>query len=199
MENIKDKEKEYNFILDEMNYEIQRSYRSRNKIRLLLKTYVYMGLLLFVIGSLYFAISFFEFNITSSQRMALIFSGVGLLLSLGAKFYVELIKEKEKEQIVRRSEIEKISNFILNWTTLERTLYKLVESKELSDNKFAIGKNLDLLLRKGIISNRDFITLEKALDLRNRIVHGRASTTQEDLNKYSEQLEIITDKIIDKI
>lgn len=199
MENINDKEKEYNFILDEMNYEIQRSYRSRNKIRLLLKTYVYMGLLLFVIGGLYFAISFFEFDITSSQRMALLFSGVGLLLSLGAKFYVELIKEKEKEQTVRRSEIEKISNFILNWTTLERTLYKIVESKELSDNKFAISKNLDLLLRKGIISNRDFITLEKALDLRNRIVHGRASTTQEDLNKYSEQLEIITDKIIDKI
>lgn len=195
----RDQELEYNYYLDEMNYELQRSYRSRNRIRLLLKTYVYIGLLFFIVGGLYFGLSLFELRLSYSQQMALIFSGVGLFLSIGSRFYVDFLKEKEKEQISRKIEIEKITNFILNWSTLERTLFKLVESKEFSDNKFAIGKNLDLLFKRGIISNREFITLEKALDIRNRLVHGRISAAKEDIDKYAEKIAQITDKIIEKI
>jgi hypothetical protein len=194
-----DQELEYRYYLDELNYDLQKSYRSRNRIRLLLRTYVYFGLLLFIIGGLYFGLSFFEFRLSTNQQLALIFSGVGILLSLGAKFYVEVLKEREKEQINRKLEIDKISEFILNWSTFERTIYKLVESKELSNNKFAIGKNIDLLFRKGIISNREYITLERALDVRNRIVHGHPTTPKEGIEKYSEQIAQITDKIVDKM
>lgn len=194
-----DQELEYKYYLDELNYDLQKSYRSRNRIRLLLRTYVYFGLLLFIVGGLYFGLSFFDFRLSYSQQLALIFSGVGILLSLGAKFYVEILKEKEKEQINRKNEIEKISEFILNWSTFERTIYKLVESQELSNNKFAIGKNIELLFKKGIISNREYITLERALDVRNRIVHGHSSATKDGIEKYSEQISRITDKIIDKM
>jgi hypothetical protein len=124
-------------------------------------------------------------------------SGAGLLLSLLAKFYVEFTKEREKEYEKRNRELENISTFILNWATLERATSHFFRFNKIENNKFAIGRNLAILTEKKVVTMREFLTLEKALDVRNRIVHDKITSGSEDLEKLSDEVMRITDKIID--
>lgn len=128
--------------------------------------------------------------------MALMFAGVGLLLSLMSKFYSEIIKEREKEQEIRRIELNKISHFVLNWATLERTIYTILERYEPNIGEFSIKRNIKFLYDEEIISDREFINLERALDLRNKIVHGHTTSNSDELDKYSEQINEVIDKVL---
>ncbi len=187
---------EYRKYIDEISYGLAFSYRKKNRLKLILRLYSFIGTLTAVVAIIYFAISYYEFKITSNQRMALMFAGVGLLLSLMSKFYSEIIKEREKEQEIRRMELNKISHFVLNWATLERTIYTILERYEPNIGKFSIKRNIKFLYDEEIISDREFINLERALDLRNKIVHGHTTSNSDELDKYSEQINEVIDKVL---
>lgn len=192
-----DKEQDLRYYLDDINYQLKHSYRQKNKLRLTFRVYTFFGLIVSIIGIIYFVSSFFEFQLSVSQRFALVLSGAGLLLSLLAKFYVEFSKEREKEYEKRNRELENISSFILNWATLERATSHFFRFNKIDNNKFAIGRNLAILTEKKVVTMREFLTLEKALDVRNRIVHDKITSGSEDLEKLSDEVMRITDKIID--
>jgi hypothetical protein len=192
-----DKEQDLRYYLDDINYQLKHSYRQKNKLRLTFRVYTFFGLIISIIGIIYFISSFFEFQLSVSQRFALVMSGAGLLLSLLAKFYVEFTKEREKEYEKRNRELENISTFILNWATLERATSHFFRFNKIENNKFAIGRNLAILTEKKVVTMREFLTLEKALDVRNRIVHDKITSGSEDLEKLSDEVMRITDKIID--
>lgn len=187
---------EYRKYLEEISYEIAFSYRKKNRLKLILRLYSFIGILTFIVAIIYFGISYYEFNLTSPQRIALMAAGVGLVLSLMSRFYIEIIKEREKEQEARRIELNKISQFVLNWATLERTIYSVLDQNESNISKYGIKRNIRLLFEKQIISDREFINLERALDLRNKIVHGHTSATSEELDIYSEQINEVIDKVL---
>ncbi|MCD8741858.1 hypothetical protein LT679_14675 [Mucilaginibacter roseus] len=187
---------EYRKYLDDISHELTYLYRKKNKIKLILRLYSFIGILTAVIAIIYFVISYYKFNITNTQRIALMSAGVGLLLSLMSKFYTNLIEEREKEQKARTIELNKISRFILSWATLERTIYSILERHEPDISKFGIKRNIRLLFEEEIISDREFINLERALDLRNKIVHGQTLSATEELDKYSGQVDEIIDKIL---
>lgn len=187
---------EYRKYLEEINNELTFSYRRKNRIKLILRLYSFLGILTSVIAIIYFAISYYEFNLTPPQRFALTLAGVGLLLSLMSKFYSEIIKEQENEREARRIELNKISQFVLDWATLERTIYSILERNESNISKYGIKRNIRLLFDEQIISDREFINLERALDLRNKIVHRHTSATSEELDRYSEQINEIIDKVL---
>lgn len=187
---------EYRKYLDEISHELDFSYRKKNKLKLVLRLYSFIGIMTSLIALIYFVISYYEFNLSSNQRLALMVSGVGLLLSLMSKFYSEIIKEREKEQEARRIELNKISQFVLNWATLERTIYSILEKNESNISKYGIKRNLRLLFEEQIISDREFINLERALDLRNKIVHGHTTATSDELDRYSEQINEVIDKVL---
>lgn len=187
---------EYTKYIDEIGYELHSSYRKKNRLKLILRLYSFMGIFSSVLAIIYFVISYYKFDITSSQRLALMFAGVGLLVSLMSRFYSEIIKERENEQEARAAELNKISHFVLNWATLERTIYSILEKNEPNVSRFGIKRNIRLLFEEQIISDREFINLERALDLRNKIVHGHTSSTSEELDRYSEQINEVIDKIL---
>jgi hypothetical protein len=187
---------EHRKYIDEIGHELAFSYRKKNRLKLILRLYSFIGILSALVSIIYFVISYYEFNLTPNQRLSLMFAGVGLLLSLMSRFYSELIKEREKEQEIRRIELNKISHFVLNWTTLERTIYSILEKNEPNVSKFGIKRNIRLLFDEEIISDREFINLERALDLRNRIVHGHTTSTSEELDRYSEEINEVIDKIL---
>lgn len=191
-------EQDFRYFLDDLKYDIYRSYKSKNRITLLLKMYIYIGITTAVIGGLYFLFSLLEYRLDPSQRITLIISSAGLFIAVLAKVYIELLKEREKEQLERKREFDKISSFLLNWATLERTVMKFFDDVQIQNNKFAIGQNLEYLFRKGVISDRDYLTVERALDIRNSLVHGKMNSANDDLDKYSQQLNEIIDKILIK-
>lgn len=187
---------EYRKYIDEISHELAFSYRRKNRLKLILRLYSFIGILSALVAVIYFVISYYEFNLTSNQRLALMFAGVGLLLSLMSKFYSEIIKEREKEQEIRRVELNKISHFVLNWATLERTIYSILEKYEPNISKFSIKRNIRLLFDEEIISDREFINLERALDLRNKVVHGHTTSNSDELDRYSEQINEVIDKVL---
>lgn len=192
-----EKEQELRYYLDDINHSLKQSYRQKNKLRQIFKVYIFFGLVIAIFGAIYFISSFFELRLTSTQRIALITSGAGLFLSLMAKFYIEFTKEREKEYEKRNAELESISDFILNWSGLERAINHFFVFKKIENNKYAIGRNLALLVERGIISTRDYLNLERALDIRNKIVHDKIFSGIENLEKTSDEVIRITDKIID--
>lgn len=165
------------FILDEIKYELFRPIRKRNRLIRLFKLYAFMGGLLFILGSLYFVITLIDFDLTSEQRIALILTVVGLILSLLSYFSVNYLRETEKNNIIEKEEFEKkkrkfeeISHFLFLWSELEQIVNQL--SSYSSDySRYSIKQNLEVLLREGRISEMDFLNIEKALRLRNEIVH----------------------------
>jgi len=165
------------FILDEIKYELFRPIRKRNRLIRLFKLYAFMGVLLFILGSLYFVITLIDFDLTSEQRIALILTVVGLILSLLSYFSVNYLRETEKNNIIEKEEFEKkkrkfeeISHFLFLWSELEQIVNQL--SSYSSDySRYSIKQNLEVLLREGRISEMDFLNIEKALRLRNEIVH----------------------------
>lgn len=187
---------EYRKYLDEISFELDFSYRKKNRLKLILRLYSFIGIIMALVAIIYFVISYYGLNLNSNQRLALMFAGVGLVLSLMSKLYSEIIKEREKEQEARRIELNKISHFVLNWATLERTIYSILERNEPNISKFGIKRNIRLLFEQEIISDREFINLERALDLRNKIVHGHTTASSEELDRYSEQLNEVVDKIL---
>lgn len=187
---------EYRKYLEEISYELEESYRSKNRLKLILRIYSSLGAIIAVIAILYFILSLYQFDLTMNQRLAIMVAGVGLLLSVMSRLYSEIIREREKEQSVRKKELNKISYFILNWATLERTSYSILEKNYPDISKFGIKKNIRILFDEEIISDREFLNLERALDIRNKIVHGNMTSTNEDLDKYSEQINEAVDKIL---
>jgi hypothetical protein len=190
---------DYNEYFDNLNEQIKNSYRSKNLKKRILKIYMYMGVFISIIGIIYFIATFIKVTISTEQRMALIIGGVGLLTSLLSKFLYDAYREEENELVSRKIEMEKITKFIIYWNNLERALNLLIETKQLSDSKFTIGKNLDIIHSKGIITTREFLTIENALSIRNTIMHGKIASLQENIVDLGEQIRLISEKILDKI
>ncbi|WP_338359891.1 hypothetical protein [Yeosuana marina] len=198
MENInKEQHTDLRYYLEDINYRIKESHKQKNRVRFILKFYSFFGLIIAIISLIFFISSFYELKLDFEQTFALILGGVGLFVALISKFYVELTKEREKEKNERKKELENISNFIITWSTLERATNHFFVLKRLANNKYAIGRNLQQLSERGIINMRDYLTLEKALEIRNRIVHDNIISSNEDLEKLSDEVIRITDKIID--
>lgn len=187
---------EYRKYIEEISHELSFSYRKKNTLKLILRLYSFIGILTALVAIIYFVFSYYEFSLTYNQRLALMFAGVGLLLSLFSKFYSEIIKEREKEQETRRIELNKISQFVFNWATLERTIYTILDKFEPNISKFSIKRNIKLLYDIEIISDREFINLERALDLRNKIVHGQTTSSTDEIDRYSEQINEVIDKVL---
>jgi len=183
--------------LDNINYSLKKSYRRKNKMKIILRWYILIGLLAAIFGILYFISSFYEFYMNITQRMSLIITGVGLFIALFAKFYIEINKEREKELEEKNNDLALLSSFILNWTNLERATNYYLQDNQIQNSKFSIGKNLRILNEKGILNTRDFLTLEKALDVRNKIVHHGQFSNKIMIQNLNEEVEKITNKIID--
>ena len=71
-----------------------------------------------------------------------------------------------------------------------------MEKYEPDISKFSIKRNIRLLFDEEIISDREFINLERALDLRNKVVHGHTTSNSEELDRYSEQINEVIDKVL---
>lgn len=188
---------DYKKYLDEANYRLQKDYHRKNRLRLILKTYMFLGIIASAIGLMYFVFSFYELKINGTERVALLVSGVGMLLALVSKFVAEYSKEREKEMTKRQDELLKNHNFIHSWKNLERSVLNTLEFKNLSRSSVSIGKNLRTLYMEKLITNRDLVNLERALELRNRIVHDFIVPDLDEVEKRTEQVEIITDKILE--
>lgn len=186
---------EYTNYINGIKKELDRSYSSKNRIKLILRLYSYLGILTAIISILYFMLSLYDYRLSANQQIAVMTAGVGLVVSIFSKIYNEILKDREKEQLSRKNELEKISNFILDWATFERTTYTTLE-KYFPVTKFSIKQNIRTLYDENIISDREYINLEKALDIRNRTVHGEIESTQENLDKYSELINEVIDKIL---
>lgn len=183
--------------LDNINYSLKKSYRRKNNMIIILRLYILLGLLSAIFGILYFISSFYEFDMNITQRFSLIITGVGLFVALFAKFYMELNKEREKELEDKNNDLALLSSFILNWTNLERATSFYLHDNQIQNSKFNIGKNLRILNEQGILNTRDFLTLEKALDVRNKIVHQGQFSDKIMIHNLNDEVEKITNKIID--
>lgn len=185
--------------VEELNYKIERLKKTAGKTKTILRVYTYTGILTFAIGGLFFTFSYYEFKITEQQTTTLLVSGVGIVVAIFAALLRQLLNEREKQLKTKLHEANQITNFMTNWVILEKTLNRLLEFTDKYENKFAISKNLELLHKEKKISHRDYVTIEKALSIRNSIAHGGTNLPMDEINKYSEKLEIVTDKLIDQM
>ncbi|MFL9834296.1 hypothetical protein [Chryseobacterium terrae] len=188
-----DESKYYN---NEFAYRIQRNFQSKNKIKSVLNIYIITGIICFIFSGLYFSFSFFKYDLSSDQTIMLIFCGVSISISIISKMFLNLYKEKEKNRIYIQNKIIKIANFLNNWEDFERVLNRIIHNENLSENKFSYKENIDVLMHLNVISIKDSINLERALNIRNHVVHGESQFSYELVDKLSTEVEKITDKLI---
>lgn len=185
------------FILDEIKYEIFQPKQKQNRLIRLLRLYALLGVLVFILGSIYFVTTLIEFHLNSDQRLSLIFAMSGLVISFLSYFLVISIKEKEKENAKEKQDIEKkkrkfenISHFLFLWADFEQYINYLT-SRYQNHSKYSIKQNLEILLRNNKISEVDFFNIEKALKLRNKIVH----ISPDEIDDLEEDIENIVQMI----
>lgn len=185
------------FILDEIKYEIFQPKQKQNRLIRLLRLYALLGVLLFILGSIYFVTTLIEFHLNSDQRLSLILAMSGLVISFLSYFLVISIKEKEKENAKEKQDIEKkkrkfenISHFLFLWAEFEQYINYLT-SRYQDHSKYSIKQNLEILLRNNKISEVDFFNIEKALKLRNKIVH----ISPDEIDDLQEDIENIVQMI----
>lgn len=188
-------DKENQHYLNDLNIYLSKKYKSRARLRQILKIYQIMGILLLLFGVLYFLITSIDFDLTKSQLISIIIGGTGITLSVLSKLMNDYLKTKDKETEKRRSEIEQVSEYIFTWTLFEKSMRMLIGNRQVNINKHSFRGQMEFLYESKIIGDKDFLMLERALEFRNMIVHEGIIVSPSELKVLTDLLNSIIDRI----
>lgn len=179
--------------LFEMRYKMQKS-RSLDRI---LKLYSILGILISVLGGVYFTLITLKIELSFQQQISLIAIGTGITLSVLSRFLLTLKAERLEDEIIRLREIQSSSEFIMKWSKFENLAKEKLLSHKDKFNVRSIRDVISLLVSNRMITDKDGLFLDEAIRLRNTILHTGTNVPRSIISDYLRQLDTILLKIKD--
>ena len=176
-------------------FELEKRQTYRRKIDLVFKIYSYIGLMIAIIGIVYFILITFSFEFTKSQQIALVFAGIGLALSVTSRIFLLMRKERMEYETKKIKLMQYLSEFIWKWSKFESVSKETLLKKGKEYNKYSIRATIDHLYHENIIDDSDIVILEEAIQARNSAVHGGDSFPIDMIIQYTKQIDGIIAKI----
>jgi len=181
--------------LTDLDIYLSQKYKSRARLRQILKIYQLFGILIAAISIIYFIITSIKIDLSQVQLLSIIIGGSGLVLSLFSKLYTDYLETKSNELEARHLEIESVSEYIFTWTLFEKTIKKFIISNDLDVNIHSLKAQIEFLYDKNIISDKEFLMIERALEFRNIIIHEGILVNSNRLNDLADALNNVIEKI----
>lgn len=154
---------------DFRSLEGRRSFRSR--VDLILQLYVIAGVVIAFASAGFLILSFIRVELTETQQLAAMLAIVGLAVSLFSGTYLYFKKKREKQDIANSEKISGAMSFLETWNKFESVSSSILSAEKSDFKPHSIRSILSSLAEENRIDDEDKRTIERALDLRNSILH----------------------------
>lgn len=148
---------------------------SRKRIEFILRVYAALGALTAVLALGYFLVSVFAIELTSQQRLALLTSGVGVMLAVMSRLLIAFSRERDAELREKHRSYEQRFDFVIAWEQFERLARILLG--ENGDDEDESSKPMRVVLaelvERNLVGPTDLVLVERALGIRNMLAHGQ--------------------------
>lgn len=174
----------------------EHRHQQATRVSIILKLYSMVGLLMAILGSVYFAITLLPQEMTQDQRMAFMVASLGVIVGALSKtmltIQVERAKLREQKISVRIEQLE----FLDAWNDFEIISKNALQNEGETFDRYSVKSVINKLMNDGKLDNIDILKLEESLLVRNQIVHERRSPSGETLKQIINSLSEISKKIM---
>jgi hypothetical protein len=154
---------------------------SRKRIEFILRVYSALGALTAVLALGYFLVSVLSVELTSQQTLALLISGVGVMLAVMSRLLIAFGRERDAERKEKRQSYEQRFEFVIAWNQFERLARVLLgddgADEDGSDKPMRVL--LSDLVKRNLVEPEDLALVERALAIRNMLAHGQLDVPKE--------------------
>lgn len=179
-------------------WELERQQSISQKFETILKLYSLFGLLIAIFGIAYFVFTTLNIELTTSQQMALLISGTGIALSITSWALLLIRRERVNENIREVEVMQGIGEFVWKWSKFEEISKQVLLSKGSEFNQYSIREVIEQLYKINLIDKEEVVFLEKAIQIRNTVVHGKNVVSKEILDYFSSEIDKIISKMTGK-
>lgn len=159
--------------IEEYRWALEQKERVHSRIDSILRIYSVLGVLIALVGLLYFLYLSLEIRLSYSEQMALMFSGAGLLISITSWALVIVRKARRRESERQMKEVYESWELLSGWAELEAIAKSYLVQRDSEIKKHSIREVMDHLVLSEIISQHELYELENALKLRNLLAHAK--------------------------
>ena len=162
-----------------------------------------LTLMLSMTGALYsvLGILFYLYqnkNFDTTKDLGLIIAALGILISIGAFYYSQLLTRRKVEIIKDNTVTERDNSefeIVRRWQTIEKLGTDLMLKDGISDNKARSFNYILSYLSEKILDNSKTDSIKKLLIARNQVVHSGINLTKFEI----EEMINTADQIIDEL
>ena len=174
-------------------YELNKSRKQQKKLDLFLNVYSLLGLLIALLAVGYFVLTTFE--PTKEQQITLTIAGIGVALAFMSRTLLLLCKNQAAEEMENTIQYNEIASLLSTWDNFARVGKETLSKENHAFNRHSLKSMIGRLYEEGKINKNDIMALEKALQIRNAIVHGEKYFSIIFTKKITKSLEALTNQI----
>ncbi|OOY19709.1 hypothetical protein BMI86_13865 [Thioclava sp. DLFJ5-1] len=160
------------------------------RLELILRIYIYFGIVIASGALAYFGLSFLKIELTAEQRMSLIVAGAGISVSVMSAALLAI----RRQQAILRSDtylkVEQGYDLVREWATFEENSRRVLEDKGIEFNARSPRFIVSMLESHNLVSSDLAKEISAALDVRNRVVHQAAPVPQPEIEDATHTLSI---------
>lgn len=190
-----DKRSEQEEILLQSYWAARGKLERSRKISIVLRVYALSGMLLFVVGAMYFVLSLYGIDLTREQTIAVIVSGAGLLISIVSLGVSNLWRHETEVYRLELRDASMQGNLVGAWGEFEKVVRSALSDAGRNTNDLRLRPLLTELTRIGLISEDEFTRLKQALDVRNAVAHGSDFHPPQEIADLTEFVARITTRV----
>lgn len=173
-----------------------RSAGRERKREFILQIYSMMGVVLAMVGLSLMIKGEFLFQLDKTQQIAIITMTVGAVIALFPFFFRRIFNLADVARSTRDiSPIDATSVFVSRWQTIEALLRRHLEKRGHNAAREPFSSLVSTLQERGLLSDRDILTLKQLLSLRNQVVHESGYADKRMLERAIE----ISGELINKL
>lgn len=176
-------------------WEARNKLDKSRRISIVLRVYAVLGMLLFVVGVMYFALSLYQIELTREQTIAVILSGAGLLITVASLGVANLWRYKADEYSLQIQNASMRGRLIAAWGEFEEVVRSTISRAGRGASGLRLRPLLAELTKLDLIAEDDLPLLKRALDVRNAIAHGADFYPPQEIAELTEFVARITMKL----
>jgi hypothetical protein len=171
-------------------------YRSKpRQFELIFRAYFYLGVITAVFAAAYFVLSLLHVNLSAEQRLALTIAGIGAAIALISRWLVATWRERALYEMTKREEDRDVVELIYTWARFEELSRQALGLGDDDVNRRSPRAIFSRLRQEGRLTDADLENLDRAIQIRNQIVHGHAPLPSELIQAATRALHVIMHKL----
>jgi hypothetical protein len=167
-----------------------------NRLEFVLRFYSLLGIMIAVFSAGYLLLTLLPYNLSETQKTAVVLVGVGLALAAMSRALIVWRKERDQRDLERLKEQDRIVGFLDAWTKFETAGKDALSRRREKFERHSVRSVISRLRAENKIDDVDMKMLESALEARNLIVHGGRQLPTSFLKETTDVLLSIIKKVI---